>query len=78
MEEVLDMPTPASSDPNYIRVVGLKKDVAVSGVTARLKADENAFRKRESDALRELYEQVGKAIGHRPGLLLEHEPVAQV
>lgn len=74
MEDVLDIPTPPSSDPNYVRIVSIKKDVAVSGVTARLKADENAFRKRQSDALAELYEQVGNAIGRRPGTLIDATP----
>lgn len=71
LEEVLDISTPVSTDPNYLRVVALKKDAAISGVTARLKADENAFRKRQSDALSDLYEQVGAVLGHRPGHFIE-------
>lgn len=74
MEEVLDIPTPVSTDPNYIRIIGMKKDAAVSGVTARLKADENAFRRRNTDALTELYEQVTNALGRRPGSLIDVTP----
>lgn len=76
LEDVLDIPTPAQTDPNYIRIVGMKKDAAISGVTARLKADENAFRKRNSDALAELYEEMSKELGHRPGHFIDVTPSA--
>lgn len=74
MEEVLDVPVPVSTDPNYIRILSMKKDAAVSGVTARLKADENAFRRRNSDALTELYEKVTESLGRRPGSLIDVTP----
>ena len=76
IEEILDIPTPPSTHENYIRVLTIKKDISVSGITAQLKADENAFRKRKSDALTELYEQVGKALGHRPGSMIDATPKA--
>lgn len=76
LREVLKIPTPQPSDPNYIRIVGIKKDAAISGVTARLKADENAFRKRKDDALADLYEQVSARLGKPLGRVIENVPVA--
>lgn len=76
LEETLDTPTPVDGHPDRLRIMAMKKDAAISGVTARLKADENAFRRRNSDALAELYEQVTKGLGRRPGSLIDVTPVA--
>ena len=58
LEEVLNTPTPPQSDPNFARILSTKKDAAVSAVGARLKADENCFRHRQSNALDRLYAEM--------------------
>lgn len=56
--ETLDVPTPIGSDADYVRVLSIKKDAAVNIISASLKADENCFRQRQTDALARLYDAV--------------------
>lgn len=51
MAEVLNTELPATNSPDRLKVLSIKKDAAVSVLGAGLKADENRFRKRQSDVL---------------------------
>lgn len=74
IEEVLDTPLPPTTDPNYARILSAKKDAAGSIVNASLKADENCFRQKQTDALKRLYDAV-KAEKEQ-GVLIESSPEA--
>lgn len=58
LEEVLEQPTPPLNHANYLKMLSIKKDAAVSVINAGLKADENRFRKRKNDVLGELLKQI--------------------
>lgn len=58
LKEVLDTQTPDRMDDNYTKILALKKDAAVSLIGAGLKADENRFRKRNSDILGKLFNEL--------------------
>lgn len=70
INEILDVDLPDESDPGFIKLLSTKKDAAVSIVNAGLKADENRFRKRNSDILTRLMAQM-KSEGLAPAPLIE-------
>lgn len=68
----MDIPTPDAMDENYTKIVSIKKDAAVSAITAGLKADENRFRKRNSDVLAKMFLAIkGEKSSDPEGPLLE-------
>ncbi len=59
IDEILDLPIPARSDINaHIRMASIQKDAANGIIGNSLKADENCFRQRHTDALDRLYAAV--------------------
>lgn len=66
------MELPAVTDPNYIRMLTIQKDASVAMIGSGLKADENRFRKRKNDILKNLFERIEAKQG---GTLLEHTPI---
>lgn len=72
LREIMDIPTPDAMDENYTKIVSIKKDAAVSAITAGLKADENRFRKRNSDVLAKMFLAIkGEKSSDPEGPLLE-------
>jgi hypothetical protein len=65
LEDILAQPTPPLTHNNYMKMLTVKKDAAVSVITASLKADENRFRKRKNDVLAQLLHEVQKDKGLR-------------
>ena len=55
------MPLPEKDDADYARMASIQKDAAGNILTASLKADENCFRQRQTDALSRLYDAVEAA-----------------
>lgn len=74
LDEVMDTPTPSRTDPNYARILSAKKDAAVNVVSASLKADENCFRQRQTDALKKLYDTVQVEMAGQHAPLIEATP----
>lgn len=73
----MDVATPGDSDPNYARILSIKKDAAINVITASLKADENCFRQRRTDALDRLYAAVQADINSRGALIDNVEAQSQ-
>ena len=60
-QEIQNIPIPPEGHPDRIRIIGIKKDLAVAVINSGLKADENMFRRKQHDALKELYDKVEAA-----------------
>ncbi len=58
LNELLDIELPRRGDEDYQRVMSIQKDAAVSVLGAGLKADENRFRRRNSNVLNDLFAQL--------------------
>jgi len=58
LEEIMNIPTPDSSDDNYVRILSIKKEAAATVVSAGLKADETRFRKRNTDTLAAIFASI--------------------
>lgn len=58
LNEVMDINLPSPYDEHYARVLSAKKDAAVAVMNIGLKADENKFRKRETDVISKLYDKI--------------------
>jgi hypothetical protein len=54
----MDINLPSPYDEHYARVLSAKKDAAVAVMNIGLKADENKFRKRETDVISKLYDKI--------------------
>lgn len=55
-----DQGKPNKSDPNYIKMLSVKKDAASSIINAGLKADENRFRRENKDIIERLFDKIKK------------------
>jgi len=58
LDIILDYDLPPRSDDQFIRMMGIQKDACVALVNSGLKADENRFRKRATNVLKDLYERM--------------------
>ena len=54
-KQILSLELPERSDPHYMRMVTAQKDLSVALFNTGLKADENRFRKRQTNILADLY-----------------------
>ena len=71
LDEILDMPLPRDDDDDYARVASIIKDAANNIITSSLKADENCFRRRRTDALDRLYAAVTADLAKHAPLVIE-------
>lgn len=60
IETILDEDMPNKSDPNYTKLLSVKKDAATSIINAGLKADENRFRRENKDIIERLFDKIKK------------------
>jgi hypothetical protein len=60
LEETMNESLPDPSDECYGRVLSARKDAAVSVLNTALKADENRFRVKKNDLLKNLFEKMEK------------------
>jgi hypothetical protein len=70
LNEILDIELPPRSNPDFARMMSTQKDASVAIINSGLKADENRFRKRQTDVLRNLYERM-QAAEQKKGVLIE-------
>lgn len=73
INEILDYDLPARGDDQFIRMMGIQKDVSVALVNSGLKADENRFRRRQTNILKDLYERM-QADAEKRAPLIEQRP----
>lgn len=71
VRDVLSVETPDPFDDHYPKILAIKKDAAISIIGAGLKADENRFRKRNTDVLSKLFEALKQERSDPEGPLLE-------
>ena len=58
LDEIIDIALPPQSSDHYGRVLSAQKDASVAIVNSALKADENRFRRRQTDVLEKLYSKM--------------------
>lgn len=66
IKEILDYELPKRGDPDFQRMLSTQKDAAVAVVNSGLKADENRFRRRQTNILKDLYERMQQAKSQGP------------
>lgn len=58
--DILERDPPAPSAADFVKMLSIRKDAAVSIIGAGLKADENRFRRRHDDIMQRLFDLVKK------------------
>lgn len=64
INEILDYDLPPRNHPDFQRMMSTQKDASVAIVGAGLKADENRFRRRQTNILKDLFERMERSVGN--------------